>query len=435
MSSKIEYGVDCSPAQLRKLKSGGAITLKPHQFSDSSPVKVALNPSTSRKIETAMRKMKGVRFALKPDENLMMGGATFAQRLARRTRNTFKPVEKAVVKSADVVKRGFNKTIVDSGVGKQIAKELIKVGTQYVLPAAGSALSVLAGDPTGMSGEIIGSVAGDQLQGLATRSGYGMVGGATYAQRQARRARNTFKPVAKAVKQIGKEVVKMGVKAAGTALTKYTGNPVAGKIFEKQAGKFADDAIDSGVASAVRKTGRNAKSIIKEVGAEMIDDYIDKNLTGKQRHIAEMALAGKFPEASDLVYDYASSEATRAVEGFAGYGIPRRTRGGLRMGKGLYVKSPAYSMAMDNMKSGNGMSTFKGRDITSAPELGLPIQTGSPYLRQTSPGMTPFIASSPQLAAPIRMGGMMMRSANKMGGSFLPAGTDRIGGSFLPAGN
>ena len=114
MSSKIEYGVDCSPAQLRKLKSGGAITLKPHQFSDSSPVKVALNPSTSRKIETAMRKMKGVRFALKPDENLMMGGATFAQRLARRTRNTFKPVEKAVVKSADVVKRGFNKTIVDS---------------------------------------------------------------------------------------------------------------------------------------------------------------------------------------------------------------------------------------------------------------------------------------------------------------------------------
>jgi len=81
------------------------------------------------------------------------------------------------------------------------------------------------------------------------------------------------------------------------------------------------------------------------------------------------------------------------------------------------------------------MSTFKGRDITSAPELGLPIQTGSPYLRQTSPGMTPFIASSPQLAAPIRMGGMMMRSANKMGGSFLPAGTDRIGGSFLPAGN
>ena len=101
------------------------------------------------------------------EEAPIEGGATYLQRLARRTRNTFKPVE-----------RVFKKNIIDSGVGKEIAKELIKVGTQYALPAATTALSVMAGDETGQTGRIVGNIAGKRLQGLANRSGYGAgVGG------------------------------------------------------------------------------------------------------------------------------------------------------------------------------------------------------------------------------------------------------------------
>ncbi len=101
------------------------------------------------------------------EEAPIEGGATYLQRLARRTRNTFKPVERA-----------FKKEIIDSGVGKEIAKELIKVGTQYALPTATTALSMMAGDETGQTGRIIGNIAGKRLQGLADRSGYGAgVGG------------------------------------------------------------------------------------------------------------------------------------------------------------------------------------------------------------------------------------------------------------------
>ena len=105
---------------------------------------------------------KMLKKAMIKEEAQMEGGATYLQRLARRTRNTFKPVE-----------RGFKKNIIDSGVGKEIAKELIKVGTQYALPTATTALSVMAGDETGQTGRIIGNIAGKRLQGLADRSGYG----------------------------------------------------------------------------------------------------------------------------------------------------------------------------------------------------------------------------------------------------------------------
>ena len=82
-------------------------------------------------------------------------------------------------------------------------------------------------------------------------------------------------------------------------------------------------------------------------------------------------------------------------------------------------------MARSNIrKSGNGIATYNAVSITASPDLGLPIQTGSPFIRLHSPANSPFIGSSPQLAGAI-----------KMGGSFLPAGVKMTnGGSFIPAG-
>ena len=52
------------------------------------------------------------------------------------------PVGNELVKTGNVIKRGFNKEIVDSGVGKEIAKNLIRAGTDVILPTALGAASM-----------------------------------------------------------------------------------------------------------------------------------------------------------------------------------------------------------------------------------------------------------------------------------------------------
>lgn len=87
-----------------------------------------------------------------------------------------KDIERGIRKVSAKTKRGFNKTIVDSGIGKEIASALIDVGADVILPAGTTALSMALGDPTGLSGAVVGKVAGDQIQKAAEKKGYGMAG-------------------------------------------------------------------------------------------------------------------------------------------------------------------------------------------------------------------------------------------------------------------
>ena len=158
----MEFGVKCSPAQMRKLKSGGAVTLNRTHFQDGSPHRIMVMPNTGRRIMTAMKKDKGVRIALKPEEDVMAmtEGGAISMRGAG--------FKKAMKKTGSVIKKGF-----ETPAGRAIAKELIKIGTEQVLPAAGSALSMALGDPTGMSGEMVGNIAGDYINKSAAKGGYG----------------------------------------------------------------------------------------------------------------------------------------------------------------------------------------------------------------------------------------------------------------------
>lgn len=435
----MDYGISCSPAQMRKLRSGGAVTLKGSNFDDGSAHRMMVMPATSRRIQTAMRKNKGVRIALKPDEDLVAmteGGKISLKSIGKKLKKATYDVGSAYKDTGNVIKRGFDKTIVDSGVGKEIARQLIDIGTKYVLPEGLSALSMMAGDPTGMSGQIIGDMAGERLNALAARKGYGLfktIKKVTGVNKKA---------IVGAAKSVGKTAVRVGAQAAGEALSAYTGNPAAGQAFERIAVSAADRAIDSKSGKDIlRNAGRGATSQAKMIAVEGIDDYIDKNLTGAEKAVAEKALAGKYPSASDLIYDYGNSKIEEMGNEMGGFGIPRRTRGGLRMGRGAAHLTSGYDTAMRSIRMGGaipaGFSVADDRTVLSmsAPS-GDVIQTGSPYQRYSSPAMSPFIAGSPQLVGQgMGYGGNSMKPRMGMGyygGSFLPAGTR--GGSFIPAG-
>ena len=415
----MEFPINCSPAQIRKLKCGGAITLNRSHFVDGAPYRIVVMPNTARRINTAVRKDKGVRIALKPEEDLVAmteGGKISLKSIGKKIKKAGKEVGSEISKGAKVVKKGFDKKIVDSGLGKRMASELIDIGTSVLLPTAGALGSMALGDPTGMSGAAAGQILGDQLDKYAERQGYGVF------KSIKKYTGINKKDIVKTAKVAGKSAVRVGAKVAGEALTAYTGNPAVGMAFERVAVSAADRAIDSKKGKDILKNaGRGALKEGKLIAVEGVDDYIDKNLSGVEKDVAQKALAGKYPSAKDLIYDYGNSKIEE-MNAFSGYGIPRRVRGGLRMGKGMAHLTPAYAVAMRSATTGAGFRVADDRVVTSAPTPSSIIQTGSPYQRINSAAMSPFIPSSPQLA-----GFRDMRS----GGSFYPAG--RVGGSFIPA--
>ena len=447
----MEYGINCSTAQMRKLKSGGAVTLKPNNFVDEGVHRIRVMPNTSRRINTAMKKNKGIRIALKPEEDIVAmteGGAfslksigDFAKKAVKTVGKAAKSVAKTASKDFNIVKKGFKKEIIDSGVGKEIIKNAIDVGTEVLLPAGLSAASMFAGDPTGLSGAAAGKVAGNYLQKAAKKAGYGIlmaegnVEGAGVFQ-FLHKLGIRKKSVLNFARSAGKVLANEGAKAAGIAITAYTGNPAAGMAFERIASSAANAALDSKKGKdIIKNAGKGALKTAKKVAVEGIDDYIDKNLTGNEKRIAEGALAGKYPSAKDLIYDVGKSKIEEMGGAFGGYGIPRKTRGGLRLGKGIANITPAYNTAMRSVRlGGGGFKVADDRFITEAPTLSV-IQTGSPFARYSSAAMSPFIASSPQLAGGISRGGSFNTAGGSFltaGGSFSPAGTS--GGSFNPSG-
>jgi len=404
----MEYGIDISPAQMRKLKCGGAITLKSKHFVDDAIHRIKVMPNTSRRIQTAMKKNKGVRIALKPEEDIVAmteGGAISLKKLG-------KTISKGAKKTTDIIKRGFDKEIVDSGVGKEIAKQLIDTGANFILPTALSAASMMAGDPTGKSGELIGNIAGSQIDKYAERKGYGVF--KTARKLGLNKVGINKKSVTKVAKEVGKVAVRQGAQVVGEAISAYTGNPAAGMAFERIAVAGADAAIDSGSA---KKALKASKKQARMVAAEAVDDIIDKNLSGVERDVAQKALAGKYPSASDLIYDYSNSKIEEMSQPMVGYGFVRK----------VDVRSKKVSLKKKLVLGGSisdksGFRVADDRAITPAEPPSNIIQLGSPYQRINSAAMSPFISASPQLAGFKPIKGGSIYAAGKRGGSFIPSG-------------
>lgn len=419
MKNLIPHQLHLTEKQIKTLSSGGAVNVPHSHFgADAGEAVVLLHPQNARKILNSYKKGKGIRLQLNPEElkGSMIQGRGFSLKNLGRTikkgfnKNVLHPTERM----AKDVSRGFKKEIVDSGVGKKIAKQLIDIGTDVVLPGSLGALSMLAGDPTGMSGQMVGQVAGQQLGRLAEKHGYGIH--EKMAKLRAMRGKKDYegeglfrslhkigikgvkKPLMRIAKETGKATAKVASLAVGDAISAYTGNPMAGEAFSRIADATAERAIDkglkAGVSHGVKLSGREAK----RMAVEAVDDYVDKHLTGTEREIAQSALAGKYKGAEDLIYDYADKKKSKYGGLELGSGVKRRGRPRKdMMGTGANMSKP-YKRALKNNYGGLELNNITSDNQPSSKfSLDKRVKpsstemTLSPYQSNSSPAMNPFV--------------------------------------------
>ena len=264
----------------------------------------------------------------------------------------------------------------------------------------------------------------DQLE----RQAFGSVAADQIANRTRFKSKGFFKrikkltginktDIIKTAKRIGKEVVSNSAALAGEAITAYTGNPVLGASTKHAIEKGGHKAIDSGnVRRGLRAAGGTAKQIAKYFAIEAADSYINTHLSGDEKKYAEKALAGEYPSAKDLIYDYGKTKAEKFEQQFY------QPVGGGRLvhvhkyGMGSPYVSMPYKKAMRPLVGGGSLAGLGVSEIKPMTNL----MTLSPVASMYSPQMNPFVLDkSPQLST-------------KIGGSFLPSG--RYGGSFEPSG-
>lgn len=181
--------VRLSPAQIRKLKVGGAIGLKPANFmmgEGHTPMhSLALLPANLRKIATANRRGKGMRLMLNPNEDVMdiTTGGSILGKIKSAFKSVGKTVKKVASKGADAVVKVAKSRQVKK-IGRQVASQLIRKGIPVASQALGSALgtslATVSGNPelapmAGKLGAKLGQRGGQELSKYVSRkTGYGM---------------------------------------------------------------------------------------------------------------------------------------------------------------------------------------------------------------------------------------------------------------------
>jgi hypothetical protein len=339
--------VALSQRQLNNLVKGRPVQMSHSALTSSSPnvAMEKLSDSLRKKIDRAIRESRGCRVQLSPEEassvSSSLGGGKINigkafKKLGRNIKKGFtkdiinptkkiagvvergfnKEIVEPTKKVAGVVERGFNREIVDSGLGKQIAKSLIDVGTEIVLPTALGGLSMLAGDPTGMSGQVVGSIAGKELNKLAGKYGYGVKGKQLKAIKDEMTA--MFSPIGKRAKALTAKVFKEGdrvldlpeisirggkitLKSIGRAIKKGAkdlwrkARPVL-KHFGEKAIEYAEPLIEEGLSAVAQSYG--VDPAVAEVGTKTLVSFgkskakrgLDKYVYKGQSQSPEMAI-------------------------------------------------------------------------------------------------------------------------------------------------
>jgi len=224
-------------------------------------------------------------------------------------------------------KKTFNKNLGRdiADVGKIVGKHVIEQG----LPVIGTVASMALGDPTGMSGNALGNIAGQYASdAYSKKTGAGLfkiLHNKAGIKNPKRKLINGLKDTARATANIASQVV-------GQAVGAYTGNPELAQKFSEIANQSAQTAINSNLKKGLQHAKNLSKGEAQRFAIEAVDDIVDRNLSGNEKRMAETFLAGKYPHASDLVYDMAQMYSGND---YRGSGIKKR-RGRPRKGGALY---------------------------------------------------------------------------------------------------
>ncbi len=441
MHDLIPHQLHLTRPQMTKMMKGQGINIPHSQMgSDKGDVVIMLHPQNARKLLTAYKKGKGMRLTMSPAE--MQHSMTHGRGIGK----AFKKLGRDIKRGAEKLGKDIKKEVIDPAgkaltskdamsVYKTIGKHAIEQG----IPALTTLGSMALGDPTGMSGAMIGNI-GQQYasDAYSKQVGSGLYGGATLDPAMARKkymevirsmrgmseaekakikGSGFFKTLKKwtgigktqflgEAKKMGKEALKVGSMAVGEAVGAYTGNPVAGAMLgaslEKAGSKMVDSIQPSKGKLGIKfdpKSGlRSLKDDAKMYAVEAMDREIDR-LPPEMRGVAQDALAGKYPDAQSLIYDVAQSEMDRRKAKY-GMGMEKRPRGRPRknvMGAGA-SQSKAYQMAMK--------ANYDGLQLSNIVEDNAPVSqfrtnpnvmpsssemTLSPYQSVNSPAMNPFI--------------------------------------------
>jgi hypothetical protein len=431
MKNLIPHQLHLTDKQINSLTRGGSINIPHHQMgSGAGNTVVLLHPQNARKILSAYKKGKGMRLNLGPDElkGTMIQGRGFKSEM-RTLNKGFKENGRTINKGfKDIgkdISRGFNKKVVDSGLGKRIASELIDVGANVVLPAGLSAVGGIYGGPAGaLAGDMAGQVIGDQLDKYAERKGYGAMNMKEKMARlrsmrkTAKAGEGLYKTLHKAgiknpkqkLKAVGKATAKVASQMAGDAITAYTGNPMLGESVARIADETAERMIDKGVKNGLKHGAKMSAREAKRMAIEAVDDYADEHLPPEQKKIVENALAGKYKNAKDLIYDVADvnpmgktiKQVAQTYDTFSGIGL-KRGRGRPRkdmIGTGVAM-SRAYKKALKANYSGlelnnvaNDNKPVSQYKVNPRVKPSSEEMTLSPYQSSTSPAMNPFVPTN-----------------------------------------
>lgn len=168
-----------SAAQVRTLKKGGAIQIKPSMLSDMGRYDMMVKPAVMPRMERAFMKGMGVRLSADDFKDIMdmkRGGSLF--NFADATRKGVKRMTGMgmVEEVAKVMRKKHGGGEFEDFFSRQVPKALIRQGIPVAGTVAGSALGAYMGGPAGaalgattgnMAGEAVGDYVGD-------KTGYGL---------------------------------------------------------------------------------------------------------------------------------------------------------------------------------------------------------------------------------------------------------------------
>ena len=475
----VPHQIHLTPIQAHKLMSGGAVNIPVRQMgSDKGSEVVLFKAPNAKKLMSGFKRNKGVRIIMSPDEieaTMMKGSGV---NIGKAFKKLGKDIKSGAEKAGSAISREVINPYVDAVSSKQamnVYKQIGKHAIEQGIPVATALASMALGDPTGMSGAVVGNVASQYAsKGYSQKTGAGMrpdearkeymklirsMRGMSEAQKAQIKGSGFFKSLKKytgvgktqfinGAKKIGKDVLSEASQVAGQALTAYTGNPMAGQMLtstlDKAGGKMIDSLEPSkgklGIKFDARSGMSSLKNDAKMYAIEAVDRQIDK-LPPEYRGVAQDALAGKYPDAQSLIYDVGSRSMDSGLDvSKIGLGMRR-----VKKGRGA-SQSQAFKQALKNNYGGLSLTNaiMDNVSVSEAEKMGARMSANvkpssietpsdygfmSPYQRMDSPAMNPFVPTTylQQGGTSSGYGGISQSQLNKIMGSGLYYGRGLYG--------